>query len=298
VIAASPSILDGAGRESHHVASLWWVMLAMATVVYVVVAALVVVALTRRRREDGGERTTFIWWGGVVMPIVVLGVLAFLTVSTTTALGRTAKADVQVDVVGHRWWWEVRYPGGRTTANEVHIPVDRTVDVRLTSVDVIHSFWVPQLAGKLDLVPGQTNHLRLKATRTGTFLGECAEYCGLQHANMRFVVVAQSAGDYERWLDGERAGSASSRGEAVFLRESCAGCHTIEGTEADGTYGPDLTDVGSRRWLAAKAVRNTPDELARWITDPDSIKPGVLMPPTRLSKADLRDLVAYLESLR
>jgi cytochrome c oxidase subunit 2 len=298
VILASPSILDGAGRESHHVASLWWVMLTMATVVYVVVAAFVVLALTRRRADDGADRTAFIWWGGVLMPIVVLGILAFLTVSTTTALGRTAKPDVQVDVVGHRWWWEVRYPGHRTTANEVHIPVDRTVDLRLTSVDVIHSFWVPQLAGKLDLVPGQTNHLRVRARRTGTFLGECAEYCGLQHANMRFVVVAQSPDDYQRWLDGEPTGTSSSRGEAVFLREACAGCHTIEGTEADGTYGPDLTDFGSRRWLAAKTVRNTPSQLATWITRPDSIKPGVLMPPTNLSKADLRDLVAYLESRR
>jgi cytochrome c oxidase subunit 2 len=298
VIAASPSILDGAGRESHHVAGLWWVMLTMATVVYVVVAALVVIALTRRRSDDGGERTQFIWWGGVLMPIVVLGILAFLTVSTTTALGRDAKEDLTVDVVGHRWWWEVRYPGeDRTTANEVHLPVDRVVDLRLTSVDVIHSFWVPQLAGKLDLIPGQTNHLKVKATRTGTFLGECAEFCGIQHANMRFVVVVQSRADYERWLH-HRPGSSEDAGRAVFERESCAGCHTVEGTQADGRVGPDLTDLGARRWLAAKAVRNTPAELAQWITDPDSIKPGVLMPATRLSAADLRDLVAYLESLR
>jgi cytochrome c oxidase subunit 2 len=292
-------MLDAAGREAHHVAGLWWVMLTMATVVYVVVAGLVVVALVRRRPSDG-ERTQFIWWGGVAMPIVVLGVLAFLTVSTTTALGRDAPARLHVDVTGHDWWWEVAYPGtGVRTANEIHLPVDRTADLRLTSDDVIHSFWVPQLAGKVDLIPGQPNHLRVRPTRTGTFLGECAEFCGLQHANMRFVVVVQSQADFDRWADRDgRVAPTASDGEAVFVRSSCAGCHTIRGTQADGHLGPDLTDLGSRRWIGAKAVRNTPENLARWIRDPSSIKPGVLMPPSHLSARDLRALVAYLESTR
>jgi cytochrome c oxidase subunit 2 len=307
LLATSPSLLDGAGKEGRHVAGLAWFMFATAAAVYVFVAAMVVIALVRRTRQEGpdtsGDRTNFIWWGGVAMPIVILGVLAYLTVSTTTALGRDAPAALRVDVTGHDWWWDVRYPdSGVRTANEIHLPVGRTVDLALRSVDLIHSFWVPQLAGKLDLVPGQTNHLRLQPERTGTFLGECAEFCGLQHANMRFVVVVQTTADYARWsASGGTArptSAAAGRGARLFQEQPCAGCHTIRGTQAAGTYGPDLTDVGSRRWLAAKTLRNTPDDLLRWIRDPDAVKPGVLMPPSPLSDAQLRDLVAYLESLR
>jgi cytochrome c oxidase subunit 2 len=298
----SPSIFDDAGQEARHVAGLWWVMFTVATAVYVLVAAMVIIGVVRRRRQAEpaeGDRTSFVWWGGIVMPVVILGVLAYLTVSTTTALGRDAPSGLQVDVTGHDWWWEVRYPDSdRTTANEIHLPVGRTVDLRLRSDDVIHSFWVPQLAGKLDVLPDQTNHLRITAERTGTFLGECAEFCGIQHANMRFVVIVQTAGDYARWAATGRSAPTSSRGAAIFQRESCAGCHTIAGTEATGTYGPDLTDFGSRRWLGAKALRNTPEQLLRWLRDPGSIKPGVLMPPSPLSESELQALVAYLESLR
>jgi cytochrome c oxidase subunit 2 len=294
-------MLDTAGREARHVAGLWWFMFAVAVAVYVLVAALIVIGVLRRRREvtpDEGDRTGFVWWGGIVMPIVILGVLAYLTVSTTTAVGRNASSNLRIDVTGRDWWWDVRYPDtGLRTANEIHIPVGRTVELRLRSADVIHSFWVPQLSGKVDMVPEQTNPLRIRAERTGTFLGECAEFCGLQHANMRFVVVVQTAGDYARWA-ARRSSNSATRGAALFEQMTCAGCHTIRGTQAHGTVGPDLTDFGSRRWIGAKTVRNTPDNLLRWIRDPGSMKPGVLMPPSPLPESELRALVAYLESLR
>jgi cytochrome c oxidase subunit 2 len=295
-------MLDTAGREARHVAGLWWFMFTVAVAVYVLVAALVVIGVLRRRRisdPEEGDRTNFVWWGGIAMPIVILGVLAYLTVSTTTAVGRDARSDLRIDVTGHNWWWEVRYPdSGLRTANEVHIPVGRTVELRLRAADVIHSFWVPQLAGKVDLVPGQTNPLRIRAERTGTFLGECAEFCGLQHANMRFVVVVQTAGDFARWAATGQATSTPAEGATLFEGATCAGCHAIRGTQADGTIGPDLTDFGTRGWIGAKAVRNTPENLLRWIRDPGSIKPGVLMPPSPLPEPELRALVAYLESLR
>lgn len=309
LLADAPSALDGAGAEAHRVAGLWWFMFTLAVVVYLFVATMVVLAVLRRRRADGPEsgegRTGFIWLGGVAMPVVILGVLAFLTVSTTVALPRDEPTTLTVDVVGRQWWWDVRYPGaGIRTANEIHLPVGRNVDLRLRSLDVAHSFWVPQLAGKLDLIPGQTNHLRVRARRTGTFIGECAEFCGIQHANMRFVVVVQTPADYQRWVELRRgrrtatAGDLVAEGAAAFQRETCAGCHTIRGTQADGDVGPDLTDVGARRWLAGKAFRNTPADLRRWIEDPSTFKPGALMPASHLSDAELDALVAYLESLR
>lgn len=309
VLAEAPSVFDAVGKEARHVASLGWFMFAVATAVYVFVAAMVVIGLTRRRNRDepdtDGDRTNFIWWGGIAMPIVILGVLAYLTVSTTTALGRDDASTLRIDVTGHNWWWDVAYPAsGARTANEIHVPVGRTVELRLRTADLIHSLWVPQIAGKLDLIPGQTNHLRIKVEKPGTYLGECAEFCGLQHANMRFVVIAQSPSDFARWSADERppaapaSGTAEARGARTFQSNACAGCHTIRGTQADGTFGPDLTDFGARRWLAAKTLRNTPETLTRWIRDPQSVKSGALMPPTRLRPAELRDLVAYLESLR
>jgi cytochrome c oxidase subunit 2 len=321
LLAASPSILDGAGDEARRVAGLWWFMLAVATIVYVVVAGLVAFAVVRhqrpstevsagepgegaaieRRGADREEDIGFIWWGGIVMPIAVLGVLAFLTVTTSVALRRNTPDALRVDVVAHQWWWDVTYPDGAVrTANEIHVPVGRTVDIQLRSVDVIHSFWVPQLAGKLDVIPGQTNVLTLRARRTGTFLGECAEFCGVEHANMRFVVVVQSADDYAAWSAGERSPPEPTdlAGEALFQRSTCSACHTVRGTAATGTVGPDLSDIGSRAWIGAHTVANTPDNLRRWIDDPSTLKPGVLMPPSRLSPAEVDELVAYLEALR
>jgi cytochrome c oxidase subunit 2 len=217
---------------------------------------------------------------------------------------RAAGDEITVDVVGHDWWWEVRYPGtSLQSANEIHLPVGRTAVVRLTSDDVVHSFWVPQIAGKLDVVPGQTNLLRVKPNRTGTFLGECAEFCGVQHANMRFLVVVEDASAFSRWTTLRQAApsadTAVERGAADFQREACAGCHTIRGTPANGVICPDLSDFGRRKELGAGVAANTPENLLRWIRDPDTFKPGVIMPGfDHLSEGELHDLVAYLESLR
>jgi cytochrome c oxidase subunit 2 len=307
----SPSMLKGRGTESHRVAGIWWLMFTLATAVYVIVATLIIVAIVRGRRArakagDGPRDDTFIWIGGIVVPVVILAVLAVVTVTTTQAVRAASPGELHISVVGKRWWWDVRYPdSGVATANEIHIPVGQTVDLALTSDNVIHSFWVPELAGKLDTIPGQVNHLRLKAMRAGTYRGECAEFCGIQHANMNFSVIAETPADFDLWLSRRTSGAGiapssdqAAAGELVFMREACAGCHTIRGTQAVGTIGPDLTDFGSRASIGSGTVPNTADNLARWITDSQSIKPGNLMPPLSLSPSDVNALVTYLEGLK
>ncbi len=316
-----PSMLDARAGEARRIAGVWWLMFALATIVYVVVAAFIVVAVVRGRRETAGQKAgperpsergdgpkddTFIWFGGIVAPVIILGVLAVVTVNTTGVLRKQQQGELRIQVVGKRWWWDVRYPEDRvTTAAEIHIPVGRPVDIELTSDNVIHSFWVPQLAGKLDTIPGQVNHLRLRATEAGAFRGECAEYCGIQHAHMSLVVIAEPPVDFDRWMIRRRGGAGlaptselAARGQVVFTREACAGCHTIRGTQATGTVGPDLSDFGSRRWIGSVTVANTAANLARWIADPESIKPGNLMPPTSLSSDDRDAIAAYLEGLK
>jgi cytochrome c oxidase subunit 2 len=305
----TPSVLDGAGQESRHLEGVWWLMVGLAAFVYVVVGGYVILAIRRRRHEDGPEegpgRQTFLWFGGLALPISVLALLAGVTVATTVAVRRASEHEVRVDVVGRDWWWDVHYGGTNIrVANEIHLPVQRTAVLRLQSADVIHSFWVPQLAGKLDVEPGQPTTLRLLPKRTGTFIGECAEFCGIQHANMRFVVVVESRSRYDDWVRAKESATGAdsgtaAEGAAVFQREACSGCHTVSGTQAAGTRGPDLTHVAERTWLGAGAITNTPTHLRQWIKDPTQFKPGVLMPPfTNLSDGDLRALVAYLETLR
>jgi cytochrome c oxidase subunit 2 len=284
-------------------------MFGMAAGVYVVVAALIFWAALRNHgrvvRPSRLEDHRFILFGGVLGPVVILMLLAVVTVDTTANLRQPRQGRLRIEVEGVDWFWKVRYLDERfETANEIHVPVGRQVEVQLISRDVIHSFWVPQLAGKVDLVPGQRNVLRFTAEAPGSYLGECAEYCGLQHANMRFLVIAQAAADYQRWVAGHTAPPAeppdemAARGRVVFVREACAGCHAIRGTEADGTFGPDLSDFGGRRTIGAGTVPNTTGYLAGWISDAQSIKPRNLMPPVNLNPADLAALVAYLESLK
>jgi len=198
------SIVTPKGSEADRIAGAWWLMFGLAAIVYVVVAGLIVYATVRGRRRgarpSGLREDAFIWIGGVAAPVVILFVLAVVTVHTTEALRRPARGALAVDVAGEDWWWAVRYPGTDiVTANEIHLPVDRPVDLRLTSDNVIHSFWVPELAGKQDAIPGQPNHLRFTPEATGTFIGRCAEYCGLQHAHMEIRVIVQTATDFGRW---------------------------------------------------------------------------------------------------
>ncbi len=308
----APSALDPAGPEARRLAGIWWLMFGLAAAVYVVVAGLILYGSLRGRGTEAGKPSrardaTFLWWGGLGVPVVILGLLAVVTVDATGDLRRPADDPLRIEVEAQDWWWAVRYPDlGITTANEIQVPVDRPLEITLTSVDVVHSFWVPRVAGKVDAVPGQTNVLRTTVDTPGVHLGECAEYCGLQHARMRFALVATDEASFDRWVTRRQApgGTPSSeleaRGRQAFERESCAGCHTIRATSADGTVGPDLTDLGSRLTLGAGTIDNTPENLAAWIRDSQEIKAGNLMPPfpsSNLSDADVEAIVAYLESL-
>jgi cytochrome c oxidase subunit II len=247
----------------------------------------------------------WILWGGVIIPAGILIFLLGLSIYGHRSLASPPGNPVlEIEVVGHRWWWEIRYVGeGFVEANEIHIPVGQPVTIHLTSNDVIHSFWVPQLTGKMDLNPGETNSIWIQADEPGIYRGLCAEFCGLQHANMQFLVVAESQGDFETWLDRTRQPAPAPQtaeaqlGEQVFMGSSCVYCHTIRGTNALAVVGPDLTHLASRLTLAAGIIDNNPGNLAGWILDPQHIKPGNLMPPTNMTGDELQALLAYLQIL-
>jgi cytochrome c oxidase subunit 2 len=264
--------------------------------------------------EPMRERRMGLVVGGAVglttLILLVLMILEFLTTRSLAGLARSegAKDAVHIAVTAKQWWWEVQYQDATpsnmvTTANEIHIPVGRPVVIQLQSPDVIHSFWVPNLAGKKDAVPGHPTEIWLRADQPGKFEGHCAEFCGHQHANMRFVVIAEPQEKFDAWLDAQRQPArepttdAQWRGKTIFLNTTCATCHTINGTPAFGRVGPNLTHVASRPTLAAGAVPNRPGHLAGWIIDPQKIKPGTRMPQHSLPPGDLRSLLEYLESL-
>jgi cytochrome c oxidase subunit 2 len=307
---SAPSALRPKGSEAESLADLWWVMFGMAAFVYLIVGGLIILAALRNRsrseaRPSRMDDTKFIVFGGVAIPLVFLMTLAGLVVGTTGDLRRPDKDALRIDVEGADWFWKVRYPEHDIeTANEMHVPVGRPLSIRLTSRDVVHSFWVPQLTGKQDLVPGQVNTLTFTVNEPGRYLGECAEYCGLQHARMQFWVVGETPVDFERWVARRTApppeppDELAARGRLVFMREACAGCHRIRGTQAQGELGPDLSDFGSRLTIGAGTVENVRGHLAGWVSNSQSIKPGNLMPPVNLSPEDLHALVAYLESLK
>ena len=243
--------------------------------------------------------------------MTVVTLIALLVASVWT--GRTvaslqASSAVSIAITGHQWWWEVQYedavPSRRVlTANEIHIPTNRPVVLKVTSRDVIHSFWVPNLQGKRDLIPGYTTALWMQASRAGVFRGQCAEFCGMQHAHMAFDVVVESDEEFESgWTPcasrPRSAGPTGRKGRDVFMQARCAGCHTIRGSDAAGQTAPDLTHIASRSTLGAGSLPNTPDNLATWIRDSQRVKPGNQMPPNPLAAEDLQALVAYLETLR
>jgi cytochrome c oxidase subunit II len=313
--AESPSYLRTAGVIGDREARLGWVLLAIACAVVVVIAVLVPVAVYRRRpgaetrivRTGGGVRWIVV--GGVVVPaLILLGVLFYSTATFAAVAKPPNRQAVTIQVVGHRWWWEVRYAGllpsqHFTTANELHIPVGQPVRLELATADVIHSFWVPELAGKTDLIPGQRNVAWVEADRPGRYWGHCGEYCGLQHANMMLTVVAEPPADFARWAEGQRqpavtpAAVPAQAGQAVFTRSACSLCHMVRGSGAGGVLGPDLTHLASRGTIAAGLLPNRRGHLAGWIANPQGLKPGVLMPAVPLSSTDLNALLAYLESL-
>jgi cytochrome c oxidase subunit 2 len=307
------SIIHPAGIQASRISDLWWLMFWICAVVWVVVAGTALVAIRRGRRGDatGGDAGVARWvatGGGI--SLVVLVALLFQSVATGRALDGLRTGDaLRIQVTGNQWWWDVQYvtdvPSLRvTTANEIYIPVGRAVRFDLLSTDVIHSLWIPNLQGKIDLVPGRLNQLWLRADVAGVYRGQCAEFCGLQHAKMALVVVALPPDDFERWLTANRAPAAApvtpeqQRGRAIVERGPCGMCHTVTGTQAGGRTAPDLTHVGSRSTLAAGTLPNTRGHLAGWIADPQGIKPGSRMPPSGLASDELQAVVAYLESLK
>jgi cytochrome c oxidase subunit II len=301
------SALDPAGPSAGRLAALWWGLFAVAAAVWLVVVFLVVCAVVLRRGREvkpRGGGTSAVVIAGIVLPTVVLLATFGVAVGVMRAEAAPPRPPVMtIEVVGHIWWWEVRYPGF-ATANEIHIPVGQAVDVKLRTADVIHSFWVPSLTSKRDLVPNETNELWLQADKAGTYRGQCAEFCGVEHAGMSFLVVAQPADDFQAWLADQARpaptppGGPAARGEQVFTSASCASCHTVRGTSAKGTVGPDLTHFGSRQELGAGVAPNEPGWLGGWIANSQTLKPGNLMPPQPLASQDLQAVIAYLESLK
>jgi cytochrome c oxidase subunit 2 len=304
------SILNPAGETASDIARLSWFLFAGAAALLLLVVALAAAAFVRGRRMGtrGGERLILL--GGVALPVAVLTVLIVHVALLGHGLMAGGGGDVlRVHVVGKQWWWRVQYldAGGGVafeTANELHVPVGRPVHLSVTSDDVIHSFWIPALAGKIDMLAGRTNHLHLKADRPAVLRGQCAEHCGLQHTWMALDVVAEPAADFARWHERQAApapepATASLReGRDLFIAAGCGTCHAVRGTGAEGTTGPDLTHVGGRRSLAAGRLPNNVGTLAGWIVDSQGLKPGNLMPSFhRFESGELRKLAGWLESL-
>jgi cytochrome c oxidase subunit II len=317
------SALAPAGVQARRIDALWWQFAAVLSVVMVLTIVATVFAVLRRRRgpvpppmqlDPGRERRVRAVVAALTgISTVVLVIMLVASVVTGAQLPAEAEHEgarpLEVEIVGHEWWWEIRYPNADpsrsfATANELHIPAGQPVELVLSSSDVIHSFWVPRLHGKRDLIPGYQLRTQIYADEPGIYRGQCAEFCGAQHAHMGLIVVAQTREQFDAWREAQLKASAApagvfyARGKTVFMSAGCPMCHTIAGTDAGGRRGPDLTHVASRLTLAAGILPNTRGPLAGWILDPQAIKPGTQMPPTGLQGPDLQALLAYLESLR
>ena len=309
------SVLEPIGPDAALLADLSWLLFAGGGLIFLltmVFAAIAVWGSEAHRRVIGSRR--LILAGGVAFPVVVLTALLVWTLGLTRALDARAPGGgepLRVEVVGRQFWWEVRYPGpppdgGVATANEIHIPIGREVELRVSAGDVYHSLWIPSLQGKIDMVPGRVNTLRLRAGEPGVVRGQCTEFCGAQHALMAFWVVAEAPEDFERWLErqrapvGEPADEFLALGKRVFGAAGCGTCHAVRGTDWDGRIGPDLTHVGGRRSLAAGALDNHRGTLGGWIAGVQTLKPGANMPSynTVLDGKELRAVSAWLESLK
>jgi cytochrome c oxidase subunit 2 len=281
----------------------------IAAAVFVFVEGLIVVIAVRFRHREGagvpkqvhGNKRLELTW--TIIPSLILAGVAVPTIGTIFALAAKPAGNVlEITVTGHQWWWEAQYPSLHvTTANEIHIPAGRPVYITLESKDVIHSFWIPRLAGKQDLEPGRTNHLTIEADNPGEYWGQCAEYCGISHANMRMRVIAQGEADFTAWASAEAQPAGPAPPDALQVMQSvgCGGCHTIDGVEGfAGVIGPNLTHFGSRKMFAGATEDNTPANLAAWLSDPQAVKPGNDMVIRRLSPQEIDTLVQYLESLK
>jgi cytochrome c oxidase subunit 2 len=308
------STLNPQSEQSRQISTLWWWMLVVAGIVFLGAVAMLVVGWLRKKPGLPflGEResisTGLVVVFGFAIPVVVLVALfivANLVVIKTTSAPAAGSTAMTIKVIGHQWFWEVRYPGTTAyTANEIHIPTGTRVNVIATTEDVIHSFWVPELNRKIDMVPGRTNRVLLYTNKPGVYRGQCAEFCGLQHAHMAFGVFADPPARFHAWLANEArpargpANPAARQGEQTFMTSQCASCHTLRGTSAQGSVGPDLTHFGSRTSIAGYTLVNTPANLAKWIRDPQHVKPGNKMPALNLTPTQIGALVPYLEGLK
>ena len=312
----SPSVLRPSSEAAEKVEGLWWLTFWLSVVAVLVVTVFVFQAVRRSRApapegEEGGIDKRPVVWGPkfiviaglVVSGVVLAGTFAVSLRALNALAGPPEDRELTVEVTARNWWWEVRYPNGAVTANEIHIPEGRSVEVKLATADVLHAFWVPELNVKQDHVPGMDNRIWLRAEEAGRYRGQCAEFCGLQHARMAFYVDAQPPAELEQWLAREGAPASSpatptaTGGRDVFLGSSCAGCHTIRGTTAAGTFGPDLTHLASRQTIGAGTLPLERETLAQFVRNAQDAKPGASMPPTEITPQELSALVDYLMGL-
>jgi cytochrome c oxidase subunit II len=316
----APSIFTPASLPAELIRELSWLVLGITAGIFVVVTGLLVYCLVRFRQRPGDEQheppqvygSNHVELAWTVVPLLIVVVLFLATTRSIIAVESAAPppGSLKVTVVGYQWWWEFRYPElGIITANELHVPVSarddrRATELTLLSGDVVHSFWVPQLAGKTDVIPNRTNHMWVEPFEAGTYVGQCAEFCGTQHAKMLLRVIVHDEGGFERWVAEQQRSPVvpeapvARAGRDVFQQTACINCHTIGDTVATGTFGPDLSHLMSRATIGAGAAANTPDNLSAWVRDPQRLKPGCLMPAMQLDEEHVHQIVAYLQTLR
>ncbi|GAB4246360.1 MAG: cytochrome c oxidase subunit II [Thermoleophilia bacterium] len=305
----APSVLQPAGEEAEQIKNLAWILLGIAVFIFLVVETWLITNIIRfsKPRDEkevsqthGDIRLELVY---TIIPVMIVIVIFVFTVQTMDSL-QAPGSDMHIKVTGKQWWWEIEYPeAGVITANEFYVPVETRTLAELHSSDVIHSFWMPEIGGKTDMVPGQTNQTMFTVTRPGRYLGQCSEFCGVQHAHMRFLMFAVSREEFSDWIAHQQqpakepTSEAARRGREEFVAAGCGGCHTIRGTEAAGRLGPDLTHLAGRETLAAYTLTNTTENLREWIADPQEVKPGNLMPDLDLEPERLEAIVTYLEGL-
>jgi cytochrome c oxidase subunit 2 len=317
--AGEQSVLDPAGPNAAHLADLFWIFSAICTVIWVLVVAALALALIRRcssastevsllHDEAAERRTGLVVAGAVAATVVIISGLTVFSYFATHALSQPRADSLEIKITGYQWWWNIEYQSQDptqvfATANELHVPVGRSVTLHLSAGDVIHSYWVPNLGGKQDLIPGRGNQITFVADRPGTWRGQCAEFCGLQHAHMAFTVTVEPTARFESWRQQQLQSAAmpadpeAQAGQQVFMTKGCSLCHSIQGTDAGGRTAPDLTHVGSRPTIAAGTLPNTRGSLAAWIADPQHVKPGNNMPQIPLGPGELNAVAAYLAGL-
>ena len=313
--AAPLQYLSGSGDKAAPVVSLTWGVLIISCIVTLLIAGLLAGAIWHRPglRMTPGERApvaqeegglAWLWWGVGLSSLALLFTVGWTMAVLARIQAPAAKPAVTIEITGRQWWWQAKYRGsdpGQTfiTANEIHIPVGEPVRLELIGGDVIHSFWVPQLAGKMDAIPGQTNETWLEASKPGTYLGQCTEYCGVQHAHMALKVIADKPADFQAWRDHQLEAPVSDNApDQEVFENHCGGCHAVRGTDAAGTLGPDLSHLMTRTSLASASFANDDAHLAHWIAAPQSLKPGNLMPTVPLQGRERAQIQSYLETLK